>query len=84
MAGSLSARLDEVVRELRLGAEAAGCDAFGEFLGALIADLEAGTLRPEPLLPILELAMGAQQRTDYVGLADLLQYELKPLLPKQR
>lgn len=80
MAGSLSESLDLVVSELRLGAEAAGCDAFTEFIGDLSQALATpgAILEAESLLPVLQRALAAQTRTDYVELADLLQYELRP------
>ena len=34
----------------------------------------------EALLPVLEVVLDAQERTDYVALADALEYELKPRL----
>ena len=69
-------------REFRLGAEAAGGEAFAEFIGALTTELgrAQGALEPKRLLPILQRALEAQERSDFVALADVLEYELLPLL----
>ena len=80
MAGQLTERLVPIVRDLRLGASAAALSAFAEFTGALIEALTARGDGAEDLMPTIELAAAAQGRADYVGLADVLEYELAPRL----
>jgi hypothetical protein len=79
----LSQRLEPVVRDLRLGASAAALAAFADFIGEFTAILpsltdKAGVL--DTLMPMLDVALAAQERSDYLGLADVLEYELRPLL----
>ena len=78
MAVTVAADLEAAAHELRLGHVAAGCDAFArcaDELGRLLAqpaNAEAAAL----LLPLLQEALAAQQRADWIALADVLQYEL--------
>jgi len=73
--------LMETVVALRLGIEGMAGDRLRHFIDALGAALP--TLDPAllpRLLPQLEPLLAAQQRRDLVEQADLLQYEIAPLL----
>lgn len=82
MAVSVADRLVRAAHELRRGHTAAGAraveEALGE-LGRLLAQpANAGAARV--LLPRLEEALAAQQRGDWIGLADALEHRLAALL----
>lgn len=77
MAG-LDLRLVAVAHDLRRGASAAALSAFADLTGELIDELGKSGSRAAELTPIIELALAAQERADYLGLADLLEYELAP------
>ena len=73
--------LGESGRAFRLGREAAGSENLTRFIDAVVPAL--ATAPPElmqTLGPILNEVLAAQQRHDYSHLADLLEYELQPLL----
>jgi len=75
---NLTEELERAARELRLGHVAAGCDAFGrcaDELARLLA-LPANADGAAQLLPYLQEALAAQERADWLALADVLQYEL--------
>ncbi len=82
MAGDLISKLDGLVLDFRIGATAAANDAFGALVGDLITFLESAESGVDPtrIMPILQRGLEAQQRADYIGLADLLQYELGTLI----
>lgn len=78
MAVNIALELELAARELRLGQIAAGCDGFGgcvDELARLLA-LPANAEGAAQLLPHLQDALAAQERADWLALADLLQYEL--------
>jgi hypothetical protein len=74
--------LATAVRAFRLGMDGDGNDALVQFIDALSRALVQGTLRvPEAeLLPLLALALQAQQRGDLLRVADLLEFEIGPRL----
>jgi len=76
----LSDRLLPIARDLRRGASAAALSAFAEFTGDLVEALPSIGERVAELMPTIEAALAAQQRADYLGLADVLEYELAPTL----
>lgn len=82
-AGGQQALLQEVVTACRLGMEGMAGDRLTRFVDRLQADLSA---LPLPLLqrlvPLLGEMLAAQERQDLLGVADLLQYEMAPLLPE--
>jgi hypothetical protein len=72
---------EEVGRALRLGREAQGCAALVQCLDKLqqqLADLPLELTNQ--ILVHLGVALAAQQRKDYLQVADLLEYEIAPLL----
>jgi hypothetical protein len=76
------APLQAAARAFRLGMEAQGQEAFVAFVDALQAELAlprgaAVAPRLQPLLPEL---LAAQERGDFLRVADLLEHELRPLL----
>jgi len=75
---ALSAALGPIARDLRLGASASALSAFAEFITALTEALPTLGDRVTELMPLLEVALAAQERADYLGLADVLEYELMP------
>lgn len=74
--------LDEATTLFRLGQEGAGSDALARFTESLWGELAAGRLQlsPERLGPPLQKAIMAQERGDFLWVADMLEHELKPLL----
>ncbi len=76
------ALLEEAARLFRLGQEGAGSDALARFTEALWQELAAGRVQvgPEALGPALQEAISAQERGDYLWVADMLEHELKPML----
>lgn len=74
--------LEEAVTLFRLGQEGAGSDALARFTESLWGELAAGRLLlpPERLGSPLQEAIMAQERGDYLWVADMLEHELKPLL----
>ena len=79
----LREQLHAAARLFRLGQEGAGSDIMVTFTDLLAQRLADGTLQANPpqLLPLLisELVAG-QERGDFLWVADLLEYELSPLL----
>ena len=75
----------QIAENFRMGASGAANDAFATWIGEVIQVLEVD-VRPRDvpaLSKLLGLGFEAQQRADYIALADLLQYEIGPLLGKQ-
>ncbi len=67
----------------RLGESAAGSDALTELLDRLMQTLTSGGSTDEckqAMVPILKRILNAQQCGDFLYIADLLEYELAPLL----
>lgn len=74
---------EEVGRALRLGMEAQGSAALVHCLDKLqqrLCELPGETTNA--ILLHLEQALAAQQRKDYLLVADLLEYEIAPLLQR--
>jgi hypothetical protein len=74
---------ETVSRPMRLGMEAQGCAALVlciDKLQPLLAGLSAHTT--QQMMKFLEDALMAQERKDYLLVADLLDYEIVPLLQK--
>ncbi len=81
-ADALSERLQQAVVLLRVGQEGAGGEAMADFTDQLWAALSSGAfiIAPHLLEAILPQVIAAQQRGDWLWVADLLEYELGPLL----
>ena len=75
---SLADELRAAADELRRGHGAAGAEAFGAAVERLarLLELPANADAAAALLPALQEALAAQERGDWIGLADLVQYEL--------
>lgn len=72
-----------VSRPLRLGMEAQGCLALVsciDKLQPLLSDLPGDTA--QQLIGFLEVALLAQERKDYLLVADMLEHEIAPLLQR--
>lgn len=76
--GKMLDLLEAAVRQFRLGMEGGGNDSLARFSNAWAASppLIEQTLLLDPLRQLLQ----AQKRGDYLRVADLLEYELAPLL----
>lgn len=73
--------LREVVRACRLGMEAMAGDRLVDFIDSLSVRLL--TLPPakvNQLTPVLAQVLFAQEKRDYIWMADLLQYQVAPML----
>ncbi len=66
----------------RVGMEAGGSDALIRFIDTFEVHLreQADTTRAAVIAPLLNNIIQAQLRGDFLYVADLLEYELKPLL----
>ena len=73
------ARIRAVAASLRLGMDAQGHEGFVGLVDWLARDPAAGALLPR-LEPLLGEIVRAQERGDTLGLADLLEFRLQPLL----
>jgi len=74
---------ENVSRHFRLGMEAQGCLALVmciDKLQPLLFDLPVDTT--QQMMGFLEKALSAQERKDYLLVADLLEYEIAPLLQR--
>ena len=82
---NLESTAKEIADNFRIGATGAANDAFATWIGEVLQVLEGGTSKPDviALSNLLQRGFEAQQRADYIALADLLQYEIGPLLGKQ-
>lgn len=78
----LSLRVRDVVRALRLGESAQASDWLVGVIDALADALHRPPLACEAarILPILERVLEAQVRCDTLWLADLLEYQLLPVV----
>ena len=77
----ISANLRQAALAFRLGQEATGCERLTGFIDGLLPTL--GNASPDlvhQLERVLGEALQAQQRKDFILVADLLEYELAPLL----
>ena len=74
-----------IAEDFRRGASGAANDTFAQWIGEVIALLDSGAGQADvPVLTaLLQRGFEAQQRADYIALADVLQYELGPLLGEQ-
>ncbi|MDJ0764478.1 MAG: hypothetical protein QNJ97_15990 [Myxococcota bacterium] len=74
--------LEDAVRMFRIGMEASGSDALIRFVDAFEAHFreQADKTRATALAPILNNIIQAQVSGDFLYVADLLEYELMPLL----
>jgi hypothetical protein len=65
-----------------LGQEGAGHDALAQLIGLLQQQLSSGALHVEMarLEGVLQELLAAQERGDLLWVADLLEFELDPLL----
>ena len=81
MAIDLLREFETVGRSLRLGMEAKGCAVLVLCLDELEKQLPNLPLEvTNQILPYLGDALAAQERKDYLLVADLLEYEIAPLL----
>lgn len=73
--------LDVAILSLRLGMEGMAGERMTWFIDSLAPRLSRiSPERMQQLTPLLGDALAAQTRKDYLRMADLLQYEIKPLL----
>lgn len=79
---SVRDQLERAAHELRRGHTGAGSRAVEEALAELarLCSLPANAEGARVLVPLLEEALGAQQRADWIGLADVLEHGLAALL----
>jgi hypothetical protein len=77
------AHLDSAILALRLGMEGMAGDRMARFIDALAPRLSlSAPAATQRLNPLLGEALAAQGRKDFQRMADLLQYEIKPLLDR--
>ena len=79
------ANLNAAANSFRVGMEAQGNDRLSKCIDALWSGLNQGALQPVSLasahlLPILEDLLAAQDRGDYLYVADLLEYGISRYL----
>lgn len=75
--------LEAAAIAFRLGMEAQGCQRLGRFVDALLPLLSG--ISGEKLVSlngVLSETLAAQGRKDYLWAADLLEYEIAPLLKR--
>lgn len=78
---SLHAELTGAADFFRLGREAEGNAAFARIIERLQAELgRAGAEALAPLYPTFQAIVSAQERGDWLFVADLLEYELGMML----
>jgi streptomycin 6-kinase len=78
---TLHAQLKAAADSFRLGREAEGNTAFARIVERLQAELgAAGPSALAPLLPTFESIFAAQQRSDWLFVADLLEHQLAKML----
>ncbi len=79
---TLHATLMRTVASFRVGMSARGNDALASFVTLLQAELDSqGTdSGAHPFLEHLKEIVAAQERGDYLRVADLLEYEVLPLI----
>jgi hypothetical protein len=77
------AHLDSAILALRLGMEGMAGDRMASFIDALAPRLSlAAPVVMQRLNPLLGEALAAQGRKDFQRMADLLQYEIRPLFDR--
>ena len=81
-AEALRDRLRAIVTDLRLGHEGAAGQALGQFLVELHTELGGTGLEAPHMVDLLQTLLGAQERADLIALADGLEYDLAPHLPR--
>lgn len=75
---------EEVGRSLRLGMEAQGCATLVLCLNQLERRLPLFPVELiQKILLLLGQALAAQERKDYLQVADILEYEIAPLLQQK-
>ena len=74
--------MDEAVEGFRTGRDGAASDALARFTDGLVQLLQqVGDAQvANALLPYLKEALAAQERGDMLRVADMLEYELGPIL----
>ncbi len=74
--------LEQAIEQFRMGMEGSGSAAFIRFIDAFQKELarEQANMQLESLMPFLQQIIQAQSRGDYLHVADLLEYEIQPLL----
>jgi hypothetical protein len=78
---TLHSELKAAADLFRLGREAEGNTAFARVVERLQAELgDAGAATLAPLFPTLEAIVSAQERSDWLFVADLLEYQLGKML----
>ena len=78
--------LQQVAIHFRLGMQGAGAEGMVLLIDQLLTDLQGSPLSPiqlNELNAVLGEVLSAQQRHDALYLADLLQYRLAPLIPRE-
>ncbi len=82
MSGSgITVNLELAALAFRLGQEATGCERLTGFIDGLLPTLgSASADRVHQLEKVLGETLQAQQRKDFILVADLLEYEVAPLL----
>lgn len=82
MSGDLKTLAEALVRACRTGCEAEGSARLGDLVGALpeLIQARAEHLDLQALQTVATEMLAAQERGDLLWLADLVQYELLPLL----
>lgn len=73
--------LNQAITFFRIGQEGAGCDALVQFIDRFSELLMSRQVVIDLMRfqEILQTSVAAQERGDFLWVADLLQYELKPL-----
>jgi hypothetical protein len=77
--------LRQAVVLFRLGMDGGGSAALATFIDGLLvsmSDPEAAAIGPRAL-PLLKEIIAGQQRGDFLCVADILEYEVLPLLERQ-
>ena len=72
--------LDAAARSLRLAMEAQAGEALAALVDRLAPLLAADGALAKSLDPLLARLVAAQERRDPIGIADVLEHELRPLL----
>lgn len=77
------AELEATVHAFRLGMEGAGNDHLKEFIDRLSGQLNAmSAYQQQEIHNVLAQTLDAQKRNDMIHIADLLEYEIAPLLTR--
>ncbi len=76
----MEAILEEAVRQLRLGMEAAGSASLVALIDELLKRMANPTASPllQSDLPLLKDLIAGQNRGDFLYVADILEYEIRP------